>query len=156
VTYSNYQEANRAFYRHTVVPLVSRTARDLSAWFAGTFGPGVRLWYDADQVEGLAGERDALWARIGAASFLTDDEKREAGYWAGGRGGTALVQSHDPAFAARARLRYAVAANAVLVAGERFRRVPKAGGKAVWFAELLLLQPDSGWICSINRDGGPR
>jgi phage portal protein BeeE len=58
-TYSNYQEANRAFYRHTVLPLVSRTARDLSAWFAGVFRPGLRLWYDADQVEGLAGERDA-------------------------------------------------------------------------------------------------
>ncbi|MGN6467981.1 MAG: phage portal protein [Rhizobiaceae bacterium] len=86
-TYSNYQEANRAFYRHTVVPLVSRTARDLSAWFAGVFGPGLRLWYDADQVEGLAGERDALWARIGAASFLTDDEKREAvGYAARSEG----------------------------------------------------------------------
>jgi HK97 family phage portal protein len=87
-TYSNYQEANRAFYRHTVLPLVSRTARDLSAWFAGIYGSGLRLWYDADQVEGLAGERDALWARVGAASFLTDDEKREAvGYAPRGEGG---------------------------------------------------------------------
>jgi HK97 family phage portal protein len=86
-TYSNYQEANRAFYRHTVLPLVSRTARDLSAWFAGLYGSGLRLWYDADQVEGLSGERDALWARIGAASFLTDDEKREAvGYAPRGEG----------------------------------------------------------------------
>jgi phage portal protein BeeE len=45
------------------------------------------LVHDADQVEGLAGERDALWARIGAASFLTDDEKREAvGYGPTGEG----------------------------------------------------------------------
>ena len=28
--------------------------------------------------EGLTGERDALWARVGAAPFLTDEEKREA------------------------------------------------------------------------------
>ncbi len=77
-TYSNYQEANRAFYRHTVVPLVARTAKELSLWFAGAFGAQLCLWYDADQVEGLSGDRDALWARVGAASFLTDDEKREA------------------------------------------------------------------------------
>jgi HK97 family phage portal protein len=77
-TYSNYQEANRAFYRHTVVPLVARTAKELSLWFGGVFGNGLRLWYDADQVEGLSGDRDALWARIGAADFLTEDEKREA------------------------------------------------------------------------------
>jgi HK97 family phage portal protein len=87
-TYSNYQEANRAFYRHTVIPLVSRTARDLSVWFAGIFGPGLRLWYDADQVDGLSGERDALWARIGQANFLSDDEKREAvGYAPAGEAG---------------------------------------------------------------------
>ena len=36
------------------------------------------VWYDADQVEGLSSERDALWARVGAAEFLTDDEKRAA------------------------------------------------------------------------------
>jgi phage portal protein BeeE len=33
---------------------------------------------DADQVEALSSEREALWARIGAAAFLTDDEKRAA------------------------------------------------------------------------------
>lgn len=77
-TYSNYQEANRAFYRLTVLPLVARTAKELSAWLAPAFGDGLRLWYDADQVEGLAGERDALWSRLEAVSFLTEDEKREA------------------------------------------------------------------------------
>jgi HK97 family phage portal protein len=84
-TYANYQEANRAFYRLTVLPLVARIARELSAWLAPAFGERLRLWYDADKVEGLAAERDALWARIGAAGFLTDDEKREAvGYQPGG------------------------------------------------------------------------
>ena len=77
-TYANYQEANRAFYRMTVLPLVARTARELSAWLAPVFGEGLRLWYDADQVDGLAAEREALWARLGAAGFLSDDEKREA------------------------------------------------------------------------------
>lgn len=77
-TYANYQEANRAFYRLTVLPLVARTAKDLSAWIAPVFGDGLRLWYDADRVDGLTSDRDALWARLEAASFLTDDEKREA------------------------------------------------------------------------------
>jgi len=77
-TYANYLEANRAFYRLTVLPLVARTVREFSAWLGPLFGGGLRLWYDADQVEGLAAERDALWARVSAADFLDDDEKREA------------------------------------------------------------------------------
>ena len=77
-TYSNYQEANRAFYRGTVLPMAARSAGALSAWLAPLFGERLRLWYDADQVDGLAAEREALWARIGAAEFLSEDEKREA------------------------------------------------------------------------------
>jgi phage portal protein BeeE len=65
--------------------MVMRTARELSAWLSPLFGDDVRLWFDADQVFGLTGERDALWARVGAADFLSEDEKREAvGY--GNRG----------------------------------------------------------------------
>jgi HK97 family phage portal protein len=76
-TYANYQEANRAFYRLTVVPLVMRTAASFSVWFSGVFPPfDVRP--DLDQVPGLAAERDAVWARVGQADFLTDEEKRQA------------------------------------------------------------------------------
>lgn len=77
-TYANYQEANRAFYRLTVLPLVYRTAARLCGWLAPVFGGGLRLEPDLDRIAGLAGERDALWSRIGAASFLSDEEKREA------------------------------------------------------------------------------
>ena len=77
-TYANYQEANRAFYRLTVLPLVARTAKDVSAWLGSAFGGGLRLWFDADRVDGLSADRDALWTRVEAASFLTEDEKREA------------------------------------------------------------------------------
>ena len=68
-TYANYQEANRAFYRMTVLPLVARTAKELSAWLAPVFGEELRLWYDADQSRWAFRERDALWARVGAADF---------------------------------------------------------------------------------------
>lgn len=36
-TYSNYQEASRAFWRQTVLPLVNRTARAFSTWLS----PGI-------------------------------------------------------------------------------------------------------------------
>lgn len=77
-TYANYQEANRAFYRLTVLPLVCRTAQELGRFLAPVFSEDVRLSFDLDQVEGLAAEREALWKRVNEATFLSDDEKREA------------------------------------------------------------------------------
>ncbi|KIQ01936.1 portal protein [Agrobacterium tumefaciens] len=77
-TYANYQEANRAFYRLTVLPLINRTAAGLSGWLAPLFEGAVRLEPDLDRIAGLSIERDALWTRVGAAAFLSDDEKREA------------------------------------------------------------------------------
>ena len=78
LTYANYQEANRAFCRLTVLPLVGRTAQALTAWLQPVYGAGLKIDYDADRLPGLSAERDALWARVGAADFLTDEEKREA------------------------------------------------------------------------------
>ena len=77
-TYANYQEANRAFYRLTVLPLVTRTGASLSVFLGDLTGETLRLVPDLDTVAGLSAERDALWARVGAAAFLTDEEKREA------------------------------------------------------------------------------
>ncbi|MCJ8240286.1 phage portal protein [Peteryoungia algae] len=77
-TYANYQEANRAFYRLTVLPLVTRTGASLSVFLGDLTGEGLRLVPDLDTVAGLSAERDALWARVGAAGFLTEEEKREA------------------------------------------------------------------------------
>jgi len=78
LTYANYQEANRAFCRLTVLPLVHRTAAALTAWLQPIHGAGLKVDYDSDRLPGLSAERDALWARVGAAEFLTDEEKREA------------------------------------------------------------------------------
>jgi HK97 family phage portal protein len=75
-TYANYQEANRAFYRLTVLPLVTKVAADLAHWLAGFTGEVVDLRPDPDQIPALAVERDQLWARVGAADFLTAAEKR--------------------------------------------------------------------------------
>jgi HK97 family phage portal protein len=104
-TYSNYAEANRTFWRQTVLPLVNRTAKALSAWLApayadasiviperascckyafgttrvsGTQAPSLELRPDLDAIEALSPEREALWARLEKATFLTADEKRSA------------------------------------------------------------------------------
>lgn len=77
-TYANYQEANRAFWRLTVLPLVSRTAAAFAGWLDDDGDGVLRLVPDLDQVSGLAAERSELWARVGAATFLSDEEKRSA------------------------------------------------------------------------------
>jgi HK97 family phage portal protein len=89
-THANYAEANRAFYRQTVIPLVKRTAEALVQWLAPGFGPGsspgqaplatqnLRLDPDLDAIEALADERESLWRRVSAAEFLSEDEKRQA------------------------------------------------------------------------------
>ncbi len=77
-TFSNYAEANRAFWRQTAIPLVRRTAQSLAQWLGPAFGDDLSLAPDLDAIEALADERESLWRRLAAASFLTDDEKREA------------------------------------------------------------------------------
>jgi HK97 family phage portal protein len=75
-TFANYQEANRAFYRLTVLPLVARVSAKLAAWLAGFTGEALELSPDLDRVPALAAERDAQWARVAGADFLTSAEKR--------------------------------------------------------------------------------
>lgn len=77
-TYSNYQEAKRTFWQQSVLPLCWRTAKALSSWLAPAFGETIEIRPDLDKVEALTGEREALWSRLEAASFLTRNEKREA------------------------------------------------------------------------------
>jgi len=74
-TYANYREANGAFWRHTVAPLAERAARALTGWL-GARHPEARITCDLDAVPALSAERDALWARLEAASFLTVEERR--------------------------------------------------------------------------------
>jgi phage portal protein BeeE len=50
----------------------------IAAWLAPAFGAGLRLVPDLDQVTALAAERESLWSRVNAATFLSDDEKRAA------------------------------------------------------------------------------
>jgi HK97 family phage portal protein len=77
-TYANYQEANRVFWRQTVLPLAARTLKAIGGWLAPSFGEALTLRPALDEVEALSAERAALWDRVQRADFLTVDEKRAA------------------------------------------------------------------------------
>ena len=76
MTYANYQEASRAFYRLTVLPLVGRVAAAVGHWLSEWLGEALTLKPDLDQVPALASEREAQWARVSRAAFLSNAEKR--------------------------------------------------------------------------------
>ncbi|WP_435876850.1 phage portal protein [Sphingomonas quercus] len=75
-TYANYAEANRALWRQAILPmagkLIDAISEGLRAWW-----PDTRLMIDLDGVTALHADREALWRQVGAADFLTVDEKRE-------------------------------------------------------------------------------
>ncbi len=73
-TYANYREANSAFWRLTVLPLVNKAARAISGWLQDRVGGGIVA--DLEGVPAFQEERAEQWARIDSASFLTVEEKR--------------------------------------------------------------------------------
>lgn len=75
-TYANYAEANRAFYRLTVLPLAQKVLAHLAVWLSRLGGDLVDLEPDIDQVPALAAERETQWRRIAEADFLPEAEKR--------------------------------------------------------------------------------
>jgi HK97 family phage portal protein len=75
-TYSNYREANHAFWRDTVLPLVTRFACAAQGWLGAWMDDELNIRPDADSIVALNSERDALWKRVGEAEFLTDSERR--------------------------------------------------------------------------------
>lgn len=74
-TYANYREANRALWRLTILPLTRRIlaalAEGLARWIEGA-----TLDVDEDRIGALAEDRERLWAMVGAADFLSDEEKK--------------------------------------------------------------------------------
>ncbi|WP_053239554.1 phage portal protein [Pleomorphomonas koreensis] len=77
-TYANYQEANRALWRQTILPLARRIADAVGGWLLPAWGDGLAVDLDLDQIPALLSERDGLWERVGKASFLSEEEKRAA------------------------------------------------------------------------------
>ncbi|GJM01782.1 MAG: portal protein [Rhodomicrobium sp.] len=75
-SYANYAEANRSFWRQTVVPLAEKAAKSLSHWLSPSFGDGLCLKPDLENAIALRGEQETLWKRLSEVDYLTTDEKR--------------------------------------------------------------------------------
>ncbi len=75
-SYANYREANQAFWRQTIIPLVQKTASGLQGWLATFYGDEVQITPDLDAVPALAEERAVLWKRLSEARFISEDEAR--------------------------------------------------------------------------------
>jgi HK97 family phage portal protein len=76
-TYANYREANRALWSQGILPL-ARKLLDALAEGLRPYFDGLALGIDVDAIPALAEDRERLWAQMGAADFLTLDEKRAA------------------------------------------------------------------------------
>jgi HK97 family phage portal protein len=92
-TYSNYQEANRVFWRQSVLQLAGRIGCALTHWLAPAFGDGLVLAPDTDRIEALSADRAALWDRVSKAPFLTINEQRLATGYGPVDGGDVFVPS---------------------------------------------------------------
>ncbi len=77
-TFANYKEARYNFWEETVLPLLNVIANELSTWIKQIYKTDLQLTYDLDSIPALVTRREAEWKKINEASFLTDDEKREA------------------------------------------------------------------------------
>jgi HK97 family phage portal protein len=74
--YANYKEANRALWRQAILPLAGSILGGLNEALLRWWPDGaVRV--DLDHVPALADEREALWAQVTAADFLSRAEKRK-------------------------------------------------------------------------------
>lgn len=76
-TYSNYAEANRAFYRQTVIPMAKWIARALTHWFEPQLKAAERLVVDVESLDAMREERLVLWEKLDKLTFLSINERRE-------------------------------------------------------------------------------
>jgi HK97 family phage portal protein len=77
-TYSNLVEARIALWEQTIIPMVDTVVERLGNWLKSFYNDRIELAYDIDNIPALSAKREAIWARIDKATFMTDDEKRAA------------------------------------------------------------------------------
>ncbi|MBN8649072.1 MAG: phage portal protein, partial [Caulobacterales bacterium] len=76
-TYSNYKEANSAFWRQNILPLATKLANALSQFLSPWAMEKLNVSLDLENIQALVFERESLWARLENASFLSLEEKRK-------------------------------------------------------------------------------
>jgi HK97 family phage portal protein len=86
-TFANYREARLHLWEDTVLPLLDKIIAEMNRWLSAVHRENLRFAYDMDSIPALSLKREAVWARVQNADFLTTDEKREAvGYSPRGEG----------------------------------------------------------------------
>lgn len=77
-TFANYKEARLHVWEDTILPLLDRLAHEFNTWLPHFYDvKNIRLEHDLDAIPALAPKREALWARVRDADFLTLNEKRQ-------------------------------------------------------------------------------
>jgi HK97 family phage portal protein len=80
-TYSNYKEANMAFYEQVVLPEMEQIAAWWTHWLLPAIDPAragkLVVDFDVDQIDAMAPKRAEIWDQTQKAEFLTINEKRE-------------------------------------------------------------------------------
>lgn len=59
-TYSNYQEARKAFYHETILPDMDEFRDEFNNWLTPLFGDNIRLDYNRDSIEAIRDDRSKL------------------------------------------------------------------------------------------------
>jgi HK97 family phage portal protein len=77
-TFANYKEARFHLWEDTILPFLEYFVAEFNLWLVPFFGDNLRLGYDTDSIPALAPRREAAWAKITNADFLTINEKRQA------------------------------------------------------------------------------
>lgn len=83
-TYSNYSQANLAFWRHTILPLIGKVAETLSLALGGE---GISVGFDMDGIDALYQSRLERLRILLDTDVITDAEKRIALGFPAGKGG---------------------------------------------------------------------
>ena len=82
-TYANMEQARIAFYEETIIPQLTKVVFSFDRWLCPMYEDNPCLDFDIDSINALVEKRQTQWAKIDSASFLTQNEKRQAaGYGA--------------------------------------------------------------------------
>jgi HK97 family phage portal protein len=76
-TFANYKEARFHLWEDTILPLLDLVLRALNEALSDEFD-GAKIVYDIQRIPALSQKRETLWKTLESASFLTNNEKREA------------------------------------------------------------------------------
>lgn len=77
-TFNNYKEARLSFYEDNILPTMDSLKDKFNTWLTPAFGENLELDYDKDDIEALVEKREAKYTSLSTATFLHENEKREA------------------------------------------------------------------------------